>query len=223
MTSHRFLLFSIIGNAVLIGILIWQISRPSHQQPPAPTPALSTVHRPATTSHTFSPPAPSVPGVSHQATLPVPVQPTAAINQAAPPVSRDNSLLSTKAGNTNPPARHSPVKSPAASSPMAEASRGASEISPLPQLPPAGAPVSIPSSLPVRSSSPGNSLSHQGQRITVEEAEADSLEISINPDPFTPGKNSNSGLSYEDQLFRTKWGWQAYDQARAAARASSTP
>lgn len=37
------------------------------------------------------------------------------------------------------------------------------------------------------------------------------------PTMIAPAGDSRSGLTYEQELFRTKWGWRAFDQAQRVA------
>ncbi len=114
-------------------------------------------------------------------------------------------------------------------------------------LPVAGSVAPAPSSLAVISipTGPGNSITYRGQQaaITASRAATDSQSASLDA-VVTPvseqssnsgnaqagnssGSKSNGTMSFDDQLFRTKWGWEAYDQARKAAAlaasASATP
>ena len=87
-----------------------------------------------------------------------------------------------------------------------------------------------------------NSLTAHGQQISIEAVTAvpgaarPGLVVAFEPagaenqkaafiESDTPERGASgdrtAGLSYEDQLFRTKWGWQAYDAARRAAFAEA--
>lgn len=97
----------------------------------------------------------------------------------------------------------------------------------------------------------GHSLTAFGRRAVVEEAGPVSgttgvmLSLSIDPitsapdeilplpepDKIAPPENapgsahmtSWKGLSYEQELFRTKWGWQAFDQVQKVLREQQSP
>jgi hypothetical protein len=90
----------------------------------------------------------------------------------------------------------------------------------------------------VHPSGPGNQLVVQGQRVTVDgivkgaDGRPVNLEVSVDPvaaspvsvaaDPRRSASHSSrmvrsGGLTYEEELFRTKWGWAAFDAARRAA------
>lgn len=71
---------------------------------------------------------------------------------------------------------------------------------------------------------PGNYLQSEGQRVAVESVDVQSddpsaLNLIVTPDetPASPGKSRN-GFSYEEELFRMKWGISAFQQAQTFAR-----
>lgn len=122
--------------------------------------------------------------------------------------------------------------SPKISDPSSSASSG--YAAPLPST---GASAPIQSS-PVTISipaGPGNSITYRGQQAaitsarTATDSEPASLDASVTPAAGpasnsstaqtgnSPEAASNSSMPFDDQLFRTKWGWEAYDQARKAA------
>jgi hypothetical protein len=93
----------------------------------------------------------------------------------------------------------------------------------------------------VKGDAPGNSMVVSGQRVAVErtsltEENETAMELTISsatspqnqatssthpPSTFTgaaPGKFKVRGFTYEEELFRTKWGWTAFDQAQRAVR-----
>jgi len=136
-----------------------------------------------------------------------------------------------------------------ASPALASSSPTLSSPAPAAPLPAAGSSAPILSS-PVAISVPsgtGNSITYRGQQaaITASRAATDSepasLDASVTPfseqssnssttptgNSTEPGAGSSMSLSFNDQLFRTKWGWEAYDQARKAASlaasAAATP
>lgn len=85
--------------------------------------------------------------------------------------------------------------------------------------PAAPVPLQAPSTGPSDSAAPGDSFAQNGQRITVEETETlpdgeEVLNVSVTDDegPRT-AFSSKTGFTREQELFRTKWGWEAFDQA----------
>jgi hypothetical protein len=90
---------------------------------------------------------------------------------------------------------------------------------------------------------PGHSLAAFGRRAAVAEtgkapgSNGVILSLEMEPDiPAIPGENPPlvesvvatattawSGFSYEQELFRTKWGWQAFDQVQRLLREQSSP
>jgi len=135
----------------------------------------------------------------------------------------------------------SPVASPA---PSSSASSG--YLTPLPAEGSSAPPLSSPVTISI-SAGPGNSITYRGQQaaITASRAATDSepasLDASVTPAAEQSANSStvqtgnstgtaftsNSSMPFDDQLFRTKWGWDAYDQARKAASlaasAAATP
>jgi len=107
-------------------------------------------------------------------------------------------------------------------------------------------PVSVsrgPIVVKVDPSAPGNSLTSNGQRLMVDAyastAEGSELELDvvIEPDASSTvlehsegevpnerearrGMVATGGLTYEEELFRTKWGWAAFNKIQQAARGS---
>jgi len=96
--------------------------------------------------------------------------------------------------------------------------------------------------------SPGNALVSNGQRVSIQQVltgvggRGTALDVIITPAGDTPhysasaqsgadvvqnhASRSRAGLTYEQELFRTKWGWAAYNAANRAATwdlGSSTP
>lgn len=105
-----------------------------------------------------------------------------------------------------------------------------------------GSDENVEQRVEVNPSIPGHSITSLGVRVAVEGRIADfsgepkGLEFSVGPDEKTPvnrlvtpneaGRGHTKGSSYiagfspEDALFRTKWGWAAYDAAKRVARES---
>lgn len=132
---------------------------------------------------------------------------------------------------------------PASSAPSTAAAPSAS-VAPLPAAGSAAPILSSPVAISIPSG-PGNSITYRGQQaaITASRAATDSapasLDASVTPATeqspsssttqagTSPGAVSGSSMPFDDQLFRTKWGWEAYDQARRAASlaasAAATP
>jgi hypothetical protein len=88
-------------------------------------------------------------------------------------------------------------------------------------------------SLPADPDSPGNFLTFAGRRVAVESwsphPAGPSLDLLITAggEPAAAvfslttaraERNSRPGLTYEQELFRTKWGWAAFEQVQRAAR-----
>lgn len=93
----------------------------------------------------------------------------------------------------------------------------------------------------IESSLPGHSLPSRGGVIavqafrTVNDATSPELDVVFTPSAdavtetsspnasqqpptmIAPAGDSRSGLTYEQELFRTKWGWRAFDQAQRVA------
>lgn len=129
-------------------------------------------------------------------------------------------------------------------SPVPSSSTSSGYVAPLPaagsSAPIQSSPVAI--SIPA---GPGNSITYRGQQaaITAARAATDSepasLDASVTPVAGSASNSStvqtgnsteattSSSMPFDDQLFRTKWGWEAYDQARKAASlaasAAATP
>jgi hypothetical protein len=72
--------------------------------------------------------------------------------------------------------------------------------------------------------SPGNTLTLNGLRVGIERAtfstDGTALDVVFTPAPggSDPGEIIPSGLTYEQELFRTKWGWAAFEHVQRAAR-----
>lgn len=75
-------------------------------------------------------------------------------------------------------------------------------------------------------SDPGNSFAANGQRVSVENAETlpngdQAMDFSVAPDEASLSKDSSgewsTGFTYEQELFRAKWGWAAFSEAQRAA------
>lgn len=131
----------------------------------------------------------------------------------------------------------------ASSAPSTAAAPSAS-VAPVPAAGSSAAILSSPVAISIPSG-PGNSIRYRGQQaaITASRSATDSapasLDASVTPvteqSPSSgtaqagtsPGAVSGSSMPFDDQLFRTKWGWEAYDQARKAASlaasATATP
>ena len=76
--------------------------------------------------------------------------------------------------------------------------------------------------------SPGNQLTAHGQlvQVTAKEPapEGDALHVLITPSNQQNPSSALSGFTLEEELFRTRWGWEAFDRIQKAARqAASLP
>jgi hypothetical protein len=102
---------------------------------------------------------------------------------------------------------------------------------------------SVEMSVTVNPDAPGNSIIANAQRVTVEKTtltdkNETALDLSITSESSlarndagtansATGVDSYShamkvrGFTYEEELFRTKWGWAAFDQAGRAAQAAA--
>ena len=72
---------------------------------------------------------------------------------------------------------------------------------------------------------PGNRLTTSDHSITVESYQpvpaGNELNILITPSGETPSVHLNGGFTPEEEQFRTKWGWAAYDQVQRTAKFST--
>lgn len=78
-------------------------------------------------------------------------------------------------------------------------------------------------------STPGNSFQFRDKRVAVEGYTMDEtgmeLDVVVEDAPAPPAVTSSSidprkpfgGFTYEEELFRLKWGWWAFDQSRRLA------
>jgi len=107
----------------------------------------------------------------------------------------------------------------------------------------ASAPTTIDPSQPaaVHPASPGATLLVQNQQVTVDgylplpKSTGSALSVEITPVPNEPTSSDttnisaanprkrSAGLTYEEQLFRARWGWAAYDSVRRAAMENNQP
>ncbi|MCK9588463.1 MAG: hypothetical protein WC076_04945 [Terrimicrobiaceae bacterium] len=82
----------------------------------------------------------------------------------------------------------------------------------------------------VNPDAPGNAISSEGQTVAVEGTEllddgSTALDLAVSPadttmlDAKAEGKWPR-GFTHEEQLFRAKWGWSAFDQAQKIAAES---
>jgi hypothetical protein len=85
------------------------------------------------------------------------------------------------------------------------------------------APVQ-PGPTAVDPAAPGNTLTAHGQAISVQAYEptgtGNALTITSSPDS-NPTPLATHAFTLEEELFRTKWGWQAYSQIQQTAAAVS--
>jgi hypothetical protein len=77
----------------------------------------------------------------------------------------------------------------------------------------------------VNPNAPGNSISSSGQTVAVEGAElledgSTALDLAVTPSASPSGTRVRRGFTYEEELFRTKWGWAAYAEAQKVAAES---
>ena len=159
-------------------------------------------------------------------------QRAAAITPDARPVPRSSAFLGSSGTETSSAAGSSARQSQmhSASAPMQAALVGdrASRIS---------APSSLPSSLPssahtdgFQSSGPaqptGDTLTVDQQIVTVQAYErtpaGNALDIGVSPAAASNRPIAAGGFTLEEEQFRTKWGWVAFDQVQRAVRYTST-
>lgn len=78
----------------------------------------------------------------------------------------------------------------------------------------------------------GNNFAADGKRVALEEVEyLSDEEVALNfsvtpenePSEKTAAGKLHAGLTYEQELFRTRWGWQAFSEAQTSARDDLNP
>ncbi len=73
----------------------------------------------------------------------------------------------------------------------------------------------------------GNYLSSDGQRVAVEDVTfnedgTSSMDLSLTPEDSTPAAPATrKGYTYEEEMFRLKWGVSAYQHAKSLARSAA--
>ena len=72
---------------------------------------------------------------------------------------------------------------------------------------------------------PGNRLTTSEHSIIVESYQpvpaGNELNVLITPTGETPSVHANGGFTREEEQFRAKWGWAAYDQVKRTAKFST--
>ncbi|GAT31456.1 hypothetical protein TSACC_14 [Terrimicrobium sacchariphilum] len=201
---------------------------------------------------TESAPRPQEKNTELSETVSPPLEPRASSSPQTPRLSANEASAYTAANSpVSPPA--SPYKtrtastasalSPAISS-VPSSSTSSGYVAPLPDAGSSAPIQSYPVAISIPAG-PGNSITYRGQQaaITAARAATDSEPASLDasvtsvagsaPNSSTAQTGNSteapqsSSMSFDDQLFRTKWGWEAYDQARKAASlaasAAATP
>ena len=83
--------------------------------------------------------------------------------------------------------------------------------------------VTSPSfSVPTKSEAPGNTLLTEGFFVSVESyrstPEGNELQVHLSPSQAASSVSFGGGFTLEEEQFRTKWGWAAFDQVQQNAK-----
>jgi len=75
-------------------------------------------------------------------------------------------------------------------------------------------------SLPTATETPGNTLSTEGFLVSVESYQStpEGEELQVHLSPSQTAASSGGGFTLEEEQFRTKWGWAAFDQVQRTAK-----
>lgn len=245
MKSQHLLFLSLAINLVLAGGIIgFALSR--HNAPPATTAIPSAFQASETSTAARTPGLPgrtrqvanSNSGDSPESSTPLsqsrpPSARPANVPRATSSFSSPSYASSNPAPSSNSFATSSPASTPSSAS-FSEANSGAigSTASGIQSL--SSAPISQQPTTPVTKaqtpSEQGNYLVSNGQVIAVESVEVQPngesfLDLSISPDSTPKTRSADlhrRPYTYEEELFRMRWGISAYQQAQSVGRSTAS-